>query len=129
MNKWGRPSKYDYEKFERLLKEYLWKCVDQYHKLLTHKRVDSKWVVHSRYEHKLEANIPTLSWYAYYIWVSRETIYAWTKKYEEFNILIERLQNTQIVRLVNWWLSKRYNGSICCLRLRRLWIWTHRREF
>ena len=127
MNKWWRPTKYDYPKFKKLLDEYIWKCVDKYVKLLTYEKKDNDWnIIATRYEYKLYANIPTLSWYAQYIWVSRETIYSWTRKYEEFHNLIEWLQTHQMERLVNWWISKRYNESICCLRLRRLWIWKYR---
>ena len=127
MNKGGRPTKYDYPKFEKLLNEYLWKCVDKRVKLLTYKKTGSDWnVLGTKHEYKLYANVPTLSWFAHYIWISRETIYAWSRRYEEFSDLIEFLQTHQIEKLVNWGINKMYNQSICCLRLVRLWIWRHR---
>lgn len=119
----GRPSKYNITYLEGKAEEYLESCIDEWKKLLTYKSIWKDGSYLERYEYKLIAKIPSVSWFASYIGVSRETLYSWSKKYSDFNLLIEHIKSSEMVRLINGGLSRRYNAQICCMRIKRLANW------
>lgn len=90
----GRPREYSQEYVERA-KEYLSSRQDM---------VDENG--------KLRVSVPTKGGLAKYLGVSRETLYDWASKYEEFSDVMEQVGAEQEDRLINNGLAGTYNPTI-----------------
>lgn len=98
----GRPTLYNKETISST-KEYIANCNDKPYK------VGGKimWTV----------NIPTIEGLALKLKVTKETIYDWESKYQEFSDLLSELRSVQADRLLNKGLSGDYNHTIAKLML------------
>lgn len=61
---------------------------------------------------RVNVKIPTKGGLAMYLNVSRDTLYDWSSKYEEFSYIMEKLGANQEDRLINNGLSGNYNPTI-----------------
>lgn len=107
----ARPTKY-HKKYLKKIDEYL-KCkqdeIDEFHKTRGDKS-DS-------YEQVIKVNLPSKEDFAFYIGISRKTLYNWAKENEEFAYGLDRIHNEQYNRLLNGGLSGIYNPIISKLGL------------
>lgn len=72
-----------------------------------------QWETRDERTHKLlKVSIPTKGGLAYYLDVSRETVYDWSNKYPEFSYIMERCGSLQEMRLIQNGLSGEYNSTI-----------------
>ena len=60
----------------------------------------------------LKVNLPTIEGLAFYLEISRSTLYLWQKEYPEFSDIIEFLQQKQVNALINNGLAGKYNPTI-----------------
>lgn len=61
---------------------------------------------------KLSVKIPTIEGLAYWLGISRSTLYLWQKEYPEFSDIIEQLQVKQAEALIQNGLAGNYNSTI-----------------
>ena len=95
-NMGGRPTKYG-EDIIRRSEEYINSCVDD----LENKKV----------------NLPKAEGLAFYLKVSRSTLYEWGRNYKEFSHILESLNQIQVNRVINEALAGNYNANIAKLLL------------
>lgn len=98
----GRPLEYD-KSFVDKAKEYLDSCQDE--EVEQEKRENFV-------TYKTKAKLPTKGGLAVYLDVSRDTLYDWASKYQEFSYIMEKLGAIQEERLINSGLSGDYNPTI-----------------
>lgn len=93
----GRPTEYTPELIEKA-KSYLTTCID----------------VNEDKENGIskQVNIPSKAGLALALGVSRETLYDWASKYEEFSDIMEQMGAKQEIALINNGLSGKYNQTI-----------------
>lgn len=115
--KYWRPHKYDSVKYEQLTEDYLKSCEDRYKKLVTRRTISKNIITSEQYTYKLQATIPTVQWYANHCWIHRSTVYDWCKKYPDFSDMVEHVKCVQTEKLINGWLSRRYNVRFVILLL------------
>ena len=97
----GRPLEYSREHLKKA-EEYLLACEDEE----TEKSSGDKTV------YGIKVKIPTKGGLARYLGVSRDTLYDWSSKYEEFSYIMEQVSAEQEERLINNGLSGDYNPTI-----------------
>lgn len=102
----GRPPTYS-EEIVLKAREYLDSCIDEEKQVV--KQSSEKYEM---FDNKLKVKIPTKGGLAVYLGVSRETLYAWAKEYEEFSDIMEQMGAIQEERLINNGLSGDYNSTI-----------------
>jgi hypothetical protein len=90
----GRPSEYN-DKILEKAKKYITSCRDS----------------------KDEVNIPTIEGLSLYLGITRETVYDWKSKYDEFSDIVVAVMSEQGKRLINKGLSGTYNSTIAKLLL------------
>ena len=98
MIKRGRPIEYSPEHLQKA-REYITKCVDF---IPENKELGFKATV----------KIPSKGGMALYLGVSRDTLYDWASKYEDFSDIMEEMGAKQEEALVNNGLSGNYNPTI-----------------
>ncbi len=102
----GRPPEYSEEIITKA-QSYLDSCVDEieeYHKTRGEKS--------DTFERLVRVKLPTIEGLAYYLKISRDTVYDWEKKYEEFSYILSQLRASQADRLLNEGMSGTYNSTI-----------------
>ena len=94
----GRPTEYNYEELQPLVREYLLECVD----------------TDEDRENKIKKNvrIPTIEGLCLKLKISKDTLYAWENKHKEFSYDIDEVRQRQAERLLNKGLSGDYNPTI-----------------
>lgn len=99
----GRPPEYGEEILKKAY-EYLNECIDTREPILNEKNeiVGSRNVV----------KVPTKGGLAVFLNVSRDTLYDWAGKYQEFSDIMERMGALQEERLINKGLGGEYNSTI-----------------
>lgn len=102
VRKRGRPTKY-VPGTSVLLETYLADCVDVYEVAMR------RWDVH----------LPTIEGFARHLGVHRDTLYAWAKKYPEYEDAMGRLMDIQYSRLVNGGLAGHYKVWLVIIMLMR----------
>lgn len=103
----GRPLTYSEEILTRA-REYLDMCEDEEEQQLSGLSVKGT----ELYKSKVKVNLPSKGGLAYYICVSRDTLYEWAKSYPEFSDIMEELSAKQEKHLINKGLSGDYNPTI-----------------
>lgn len=116
-NRGGRPTSYSKEMLEKA-NEYLASCYDD------DKEVDETLepqghggALKRERKQELKVKIPTRGGLAIYLGVSRDTLYEWASKHDEFSDIMEWLGSEQEDRLINNGLSGAYNPTIAKLLL------------
>lgn len=105
-NKRGRPLTYS-EDMVIKAKEYLNSCVDEKYTLVkTEGDKSTSW------ENKVRVKLPTIEGLAVYLNISRETVYDWETKYDDFSDILGKLRAEQADRLINNGISGDYNPTI-----------------
>ncbi len=102
----GRPLTYSKDIIKKA-KEYVDKCEDE-----EYERIRTEGPASTTYELKLKVNLPTIEGLALHLEVSRETIYDWERKYQEFSDIIDKLRQKQADTLISKGLSGDYNSTI-----------------
>lgn len=98
----GRPTDYS-PKILKQTREYIAECVDTWQMVQKRRR---DWV--NIYNVKL----PSIEGLAYYLNVSRDTIYQWATVHTEFSDILEQLRALQAEKLINGGLGGSYNSTI-----------------
>lgn len=101
----GRPVEYNDELLAKAA-TYLASCQDEVRVVGTDKPVVVRTV-----------NLPGIESFALYIGISRETVYDWETKYDEFSDIVRDIRQEQAKRLLNKGLSGEYNPTIAKLIL------------
>src|SRR3990167_2576710 len=91
----GRPTEYTEEMLLKS-KEYIESCEDE----------------HIQETNRLRVKIPTKEGLAFYLKVSRDSLYEWAKVHPEFSDIMEELSSKQANRLMNNGLAGTYNPTI-----------------
>ncbi len=129
---WGRPTTYE-DRFVDLAEEYLAKSVDAYEVMLDQEIITTKeeevwWVAGTKKTEmkttkiwRLNVDLPTIEWLSQHLNVSRSNIYKWKWEHEEFSDILDKILEEQAKRLVNSWLSGRYNPTIAKMILSGHW--------
>lgn len=107
-NKGGRPSKYGPDILKKV-RVYIDSCVDEEKQIVKQENEEKGYVM---YENRTVVKLPTIEGLAYFLEVSRETIYDWEKNNQEFSDIIERLRTKQAMVLINNGISGLYNPTI-----------------
>jgi len=98
VKKTGRPTKYNEDVHEKI-KTYLKENIDSYDK------------------DRLKVNLPTVTGFALYLGVNKDTLYEWAGKYPIFSDSLNLIVQEQEKRLINSGLSGAYNPTIAKLIL------------
>ena len=103
----GRPTIYD-EHIIKRTKAYLDLCEDTTEQETI--GVSAKGT--ELFKNKVKVSLPTIEGLAYFLGISRDTIYDWCKEHKEFSYIIEDLRAKQAQELINKGLSGDYNPTI-----------------
>lgn len=93
----GRPTKYEGNKTIEKTRQYISECVDDFS---TH-----------------TVRLPKAEGLAYYLGVSRDTLYEWAKKHKSFSDILEEINQIQSSRVIDNALAGNYNANIAKLLL------------
>lgn len=123
-----RPTTYKKE-FISKAQEYLEKCKDELDIVMSQEVTNCKEVTKDvkLTETKTtkvwltNVKLPSIEWLAKYINVSRSNIYKWRDEHIEFSDILDKILQEQAERLINMWLSGRYNSTITKLMLAKHW--------
>ena len=110
----GRPTKYKGEETIRKSEEYIKSCVDKMGKVV--ESINKK-TGRERFVHQMQIKLPKAEGLALYLGVSRDTLYEWASKYDEFSDILERVNQIQADRVINEALAGNYNALIAKLLL------------
>lgn len=66
----------------------------------------------NRPEYTIKVKLPTIEGLALFLSISRDTVYDWEKKYQDFSDILSDLRNEQADKLINNGLSGDYNPTI-----------------
>lgn len=108
----ARPTSYKREYLDKI-NEYLDEHTDTTKKVLI--KISSKGS--KEYIEKLIVDLPTIEGFSEYIGVARKTIYNWKNDHKDFAEELEKIETTQLTRLINNGLSGAYNSAIAKLVL------------
>ncbi len=121
----GRPQKYDEEKTIHECLEYLSDCEDGWERVITGGRTITETVADKEtgeekeetkvvedFTLKRKVSVPSIEGLAYFLGISRDTVYDWKEKYPEFSYIIRKLQDKQTRVLIDKGLSGEYNSTI-----------------
>lgn len=61
---------------------------------------------------KIEVNLPSIPGLAVFLGISKETVYDWARKFEEFSELLGKMLARQEARLLNNGLGGKYNSNL-----------------
>ena len=102
----GRPTEYS----DKVLKDaqaYLDACEDETKQIITGE--SEKF---TSYKEKVVVKLPSIEGLAFYLKISKDTIYQWEQLHPEFSDVISDLRLKQAERLINNGLSGDYNANI-----------------
>ncbi len=102
----GRPTEYNEEMLKKA-QEYIEMCNDDEIEKTKIGRGGGEVV-----EYKIKVKMPTKGGLARFLGVHRDTLYQWSKEYEQFSDIMEQLGAEQEDRLINNGLSGDYNPTI-----------------
>ena len=94
----GRPTEYNYQELKPLIDSYLLSCEDTDENKENGIRKSVK--------------LPSIEGLCLVLGISKDTLYAWEKKHEEFSYDIDTVRQKQAERLLNKGLSGDYNPTI-----------------
>lgn len=103
----ARPTDYKLDFHPQKVLEYLSSCedeIDEYHKTRGEKS-DS-------FDRIVKVKLPSIEGLAYFLKISKDTIYEWCKIHPEFSDVIDELRQKQASELINKGLSGDYNPTI-----------------
>lgn len=100
----GRPTKFSVKMITEVY-NYLDACEDEREQL-----IKSEGVASTSYENLLKVNIPTIERLCLRLKITKETLYQWKKKNQEFSDAIDELKLEQADRLTSGGLSGQYNS-------------------
>ena len=104
----GRPLKYSEEMIIKA-KEYIDSCEDKEEERVKQSN-DKKG--YEMVEYKLRVKLPTIEGLAYFLKISRDTLYQWEKDHPQFSDILEVLRLKQSETLINKGLSGDYNSTM-----------------
>lgn len=107
-NKGGRPTEYSKEILEKT-REYIDSCEDEQIQLVKQSNEEKGYEM---YENKLKVKLPSIEGLSLFLKVSRQRIYDWEDKFDEFRDIIEELRAKQAKVLLENGLSGDYNPTI-----------------
>lgn len=104
----GRPTEYSEEILEKT-REYIDSCEDEQIQLV---KQSNEQKGYEMYENKLKVKLPSIEGLSLFLKVSRQRIYDWENKFNEFRDIIEELRAKQAKVLLENGLSGDYNPTI-----------------
>lgn len=107
----GRPEEYK-EEYISKVDEYIKENQDEYEEY--HKTRGDK---SDTFERIIKVKLPSVEGFAYYLDVSKKSLYNWSKEYPEFLHALGKIEKEQQKRLINGGLSGEYNSTIAKLIL------------
>ena len=126
-NKCWRPTTYD-QKYIWLAREYLSKCIDELDIVMEKETIVTKTIEWKEFSETKTSKVwlpkvklPSIEWLCRYIWVARSSVYDWRDKHKAFSDILEEILEEQAERLINMWVSWRYNWTITKLLLVKHW--------
>jgi len=102
----GRPPEFNQEVLEKA-NAYINSCLDSFYQQVKTEGKDS-----TTWDNKIDVKMPTIEGLAFYLTVSRQTVYNWEAQYAEFGEITERIKQIQADRLIQKGLSGDYNPTI-----------------
>lgn len=115
----GRPPKYDPKTILPKVRKYIDSCEDTFYEVINRpgsRDKNTKFYIPT-VQTKRKVNLPTLEGLAQELDITRETIYAWRKKFPDFSYIIGKLLQKQAKMLLEAGLSGDYNSVIAKLML------------
>ena len=97
----GRPSKYNQQILDKA-----WEYLDLYD---------------ADEGSSCETGFPTIEGLTAHLDVNRSTLYEWRRAHEEFNFIMDKVQNIQTIKLINCGLAGRYKASMVIFLMKRYW--------
>jgi hypothetical protein len=102
----GRPIEYT-DQIALDARKYLDSCEDE-----IIQTVSGESEKFTTYKEKVRVKLPSIEGLAFYLKISKDTIYRWEKEYSLFSDVINDLRGKQAERLINMGLSGDYNAYI-----------------
>ena len=114
MDRW-RPTKYTPDMIDKV-DDYLEITQDEYKDYIKSETIWANSTWRSK-EQKINVKLPTLEWFAKFIWVHTDTLVEWRKQYPNFSVALDKILREQKTRLLDKWLNGDYNPTIAKLIL------------
>jgi len=109
----GRPTKYTKD-IGKKTDEYIEACEDEYKRWTSLKSLEKGY---EKYSQRLKVNLPTVAGLALHLKISRETVYDWASKNQDFSDKVKDILSKQERVLMEKGLSGEYNPMIAKLLL------------